>query len=480
MSCTCNKIPKITKGNDFKLSLHMTETMCNGGIIDLDGTITSVNLVSSNGSKISVHEGAEENGKIKYHDIGDSTIIIAVLNPLPLGKYGVEVNGTRNIDNSDFRYFNDYVFEIVKTSADGFIPCNSTMTYSIVGANVGLATSIVGSSIEQVQSDWAQTDSSQVDYIKNKPNVYEKPNGGIPKSDLANDVQASLSKADTAIQSLNGYATEQWVNNQGFLTQHQSLDGYATESWVTNQGYLTEHQDLSDYATKEDVEKVTSIFTTDENGIYFTDEHGNVFMRYDNNGFDTIKVNDHFKGLVADQVLTSGSTYAVSSKAVYQWVNNQGYLTQHQTVDQVLTSGSTNAVSSKAVYDALADNEYVIAQALTDLNTRLGGKEDKIGITVYSASTSSIQLQMSYNRVDFAVGTMAFTLPTVTSSDYLQGLIVSFTTDTTPSVTVTSTNTVIYADGSDLTEIEASTPYELNAIWDGAKWKITLTKFIAA
>lgn len=420
----------------------MTETMCNGGIIDLDGTITSVNLVSSNGSKISVQEGNEENGKIKYNEIGDSTIIIAVLNPLPLGKYGVEVNGTRNSDNSDFRYFNDYVFEIVKTTADGFIPCNSTMTYSIVGANVGLATSIVGgSSIEQVQSDWAQTDSSQVDYIKNKPNVYEKPNGGIPKTDLANDVQASLNKADTAIQSLNGYATEQWV---------------------TNQGYLTEHQDLSDYATKEDVEKVTSIFTTDENGIYFTDEHGNVFMRYDNNGFDTIKVNDHFKGLVADQVLTSGSTYAVSSKAVYQWVNNQGFLTQHQSLD------------------GYATQQWVTNQGYLTQHQDISGKEDKIGITVYSASTSSIQLQMNYNRVDFAVGTMAFTLPTVTSSDYLQGLIVSFTTDTTPSVTVSSTNTVIYADGSDLTEIEASTPYELNAIWDGVKWKITLTKFIAA
>lgn len=434
-------IPKITKGNDFKLSLHMTETMCNGGIIDLEGTISSVNLIQS-GAKISVQEGNEENGKIKYNEIGDSTIIIAVLNPLPLGKYGVEVNGTRNSDNSDFRYFNDYVFEIVKTTADGFIPCNSTMTYSIVGANVGLATSIVGgSSIEQVQSDWAQTDSSQVDYIKNKPNVYEKPNGGIPKTDLASDVQASLNKADTAIQS---------------------LDGYATEQWVTNQGYLTEHQDLSDYATKEDVEKVTSIFTTDENGIYFTDEHGNVFMRYDNNGFDTIKVNDHFKGLVADQVLTSGSTYAVSSKAVYQWVNNQGFLTQHQSLD------------------GYATQQWVTNQGYLTQHQDISGKEDKIGITVYSASTSSIQLQMSYNRVDFAVGTMAFTLPTVTSSDYLQGLIVSFTTDTTPSVTVSSTDTVIYADGSDLTEIEASTPYELNAIWDGAKWKITLTKFIAA
>ena len=37
---------------------------------------------------------------------------------------------------------------------------------------------------------------------------YSKPNGGIPKSDLAADVQTSLDKADTALQ------------------EHQSLDGY--------------------------------------------------------------------------------------------------------------------------------------------------------------------------------------------------------------------------------------------------------------
>ena len=35
-----------------------------------------------------------------------------------------------------------------------------------------------------------------------------------------------------------------------FLTAHQSLDGYATEQWVENKGYLTAHQDLSDYYTK--------------------------------------------------------------------------------------------------------------------------------------------------------------------------------------------------------------------------------------
>ena len=55
----------------------------------------------------------------------------------------------------------------------------------------------------------------------NNKGTYSKPSGGIPKTDLASDVQTSLGKADTALQ------------------QHQSLSGYATQSWVEGKGYLT-------------------------------------------------------------------------------------------------------------------------------------------------------------------------------------------------------------------------------------------------
>ena len=47
-----------------------------------------------------------------------------------------------------------------------------------------------------------------------------------------------------------GIATESWVTSQGYLTEHQSLDGYATEEWVESKGYLTEHQSLDGYATQ--------------------------------------------------------------------------------------------------------------------------------------------------------------------------------------------------------------------------------------
>lgn len=43
--------------------------------------------------------------------------------------------------------------------------------------------------------------------------TYSKPSDGIPKTDLSSDVQSSLDKAESAIQSLAGYATETFVSD---------------------------------------------------------------------------------------------------------------------------------------------------------------------------------------------------------------------------------------------------------------------------
>ena len=48
--------------------------------------------------------------------------------------------------------------------------------------------------------------------------------------------------------ALAGYATESWVSSQGYLTS-ASMSGYATESWVGQQGYITSSA-LSGYATQ--------------------------------------------------------------------------------------------------------------------------------------------------------------------------------------------------------------------------------------
>ena len=55
----------------------------------------------------------------------------------------------------------------------------------------------------------------------------------------------------TEVPSLDGYATQEWVESQGYVTAETLPEGIATESWVTSQGYLTEHQSLNGYATEE-------------------------------------------------------------------------------------------------------------------------------------------------------------------------------------------------------------------------------------
>ena len=44
-----------------------------------------------------------------------------------------------------------------------------------------------------------------------------------------------------------------FTNDAGYLTEHQSLNGMATEAWVESQGFLKEHQSLEGYVKKEDI-----------------------------------------------------------------------------------------------------------------------------------------------------------------------------------------------------------------------------------
>lgn len=65
-----------------------------------------------------------------------------------------------------------------------------------------------------VQSDWAQTSTTADDYIKNKPTLGTlAAKDKVDKTDLSGGVQSSLAKADTAIQSIEGLATEQFVTD---------------------------------------------------------------------------------------------------------------------------------------------------------------------------------------------------------------------------------------------------------------------------
>lgn len=75
---------------------------------------------------------------------------------------------------------------------------------------------------------------------------YSKPDGGIPKKDLAQDVQTSLGKADTALQSHQKVTLESGTNNG---TVKLTVNGTATDNVAVKGLKSAAYTDSSDYAT---------------------------------------------------------------------------------------------------------------------------------------------------------------------------------------------------------------------------------------
>lgn len=91
-------------------------------------------------------------------------------------------------------------------------------------------------------------------------------------------------QVDAKIPDITGLASQTWVENKGYLTEHQSLktingesivgtgnitisggsvdlSNYYTKTEIDNKGYLTEHQSLANYALKSEIPDVSQYQT---------------------------------------------------------------------------------------------------------------------------------------------------------------------------------------------------------------------------
>ena len=229
----------------------------------------------------------------------------------------------------------------------------------------------------------------------------------------------------TNIPSLNGYATEQWVNSKGFLTTHQSLadyakktdipnmDGYATKTELSTKqdkgdyalksdikpipsvlsafrndvGYLTTHQDLTPYAKKTDIPSLegyaTQQWVTDKNYLtqhqsledYYTkSEVDNKFKNF--SGGTSTDLTKYYTKVESDgKYATKEEIPSLNGYATEQWVTNKGYLTQHQSLEEYYTkTESDGKYALKTEIQELPKFKTVNGQAIT-------GSTDDITIT---------------------------------------------------------------------------------------------------
>ena len=150
--------------------------------------------------------------------------------------------------------------------------------------------------------------------------------------DLAVDeaVNKVTSGASEAFDTLK--EVEDWIKENSGKTV--DLTGYATEAWVKEQNYLTEHQDISGLATKEETEAVKT--WVGEQG--FLTEHQDITGKQDViSDLESIR-EGAAKGATALQSVPEG--YATEA-----WVKEQNYLTEHQDISSLATKEELANVS---------------------------------------------------------------------------------------------------------------------------------------
>lgn len=212
------------------------------------------------------------------------------------------------------------------------------------------------------------TASSNLDATKIVGNV---PSATKAIQDGNGDVIVDTYAKKTDIPSLSGYATQTWVENKGYLTEHQSLAAYALKNEIptvpskvsafeNDVGYLTEHQSLVNYALKTELPKNISDLTNDAKYITAS-------------GAPVQSVN----GKTGTVSLTANDVGALPSTTTIPVVNNAKLTIQKNGVE--VDSFTANASVDKTInIEVPTKASDINAISTDDISQTLGNSETKV------------------------------------------------------------------------------------------------------
>lgn len=212
-----------------------------------------------------------------------------------------------------------------------------------------------------VQSDWNQSDSTEDDFIKNKPtNVsaftndagyltqHQDISGKANASDVytKQEVDNLVSGVDVSDQ-LSNYYTKDDIDNAGYLTQHQDISGKANSADLAEVATSGDYNDLSNKPTitPAEVEIVANSSATIANDTKIVIEEetdGLAALVYTQAQTDA-KITEEIREALEVEVINDGSSPSSGTKLV---------------VDT--TANTSVEVYSKAQVDAMIANIYQI------------------------------------------------------------------------------------------------------------------------
>lgn len=245
---------------------------------------------------------------------------------------------------------------------------------------------ITGPVLQTVLLDMVDDVNSKVASASVAPDIVDKTGSWDDAADWVEENSSSLVHEN----DLDGYATEQWVENQGYLKEHQDLGGYATteslndlsESVANDLANLPE-PDLSDYATKEYVEATSaSVKEWVENKHYLTTASLSGSVTEESVQFMINDATASVKTWVGDQNYATETFVSqaiaeipgtdLTGYATEAWVEEQGYLTEHQDISGLATTQSVTSLSESVANDfANLDIPDVSGLATTESVTQL-------------------------------------------------------------------------------------------------------------
>lgn len=177
-----------------------------------------------------------------------------------------------------------------------------------------------------------------------------------------------------------------------------------------------------------------------------------------------------------DVVEKDGTLYEFTTSHTGDWSDND---VQATSVEALIDEHYVKPSSGIPSTDLASAVQTSLGKANTALQASdITGLQSKVSIQTASGATLSASIDTYYRFTD-SVSTLAITLPAPTDTTHITSIVFAMTTGASPAVTFTATaiggtTPPIYAQ--DGFAIEASTTYEVNAIFNGVAWIVAAIK----